>query len=72
MNLKYYKNSNGEVFNVVNGKSVKQTGFEFPTEDSSAKQYYLDSIKMREYIEKYLKDLRVSDAVDSERKKIHK
>lgn len=70
--IKYYKNSNGEVFNVVNGKSVKQTGFEFPTEDSSAKQYYLDSIKMREYIEKYLKDLRVSDAVDSERKKIHK
>ena len=62
--IKYYKDVTGNVFNVVNGKSVVQTGFVFPNEEDSAKKYYLESLEMKEFINKYLSDLKVSDAVD--------
>lgn len=62
--IKYYKNINGEVFNVINGKSVKQPNFVFPNEDDSAKQYYKESLEMNKFIIDYLGDLKLSDAVD--------
>lgn len=65
--VKYYKSQNdndNKVFNVVNGKSVVQNNFNFPEEDDSAKNYYLESLEMKEFITTYLNDLKVSDAVD--------
>lgn len=62
--IKYYKNVEGKIFNVVNGKSTVQSDFTFPTEDDSAKKYYLESLNMKKFIEDYLSELKVSDAVD--------
>lgn len=64
--IKYYKNNDGTVFNVVNGKSVVQVDFNFPNEDDSAKSYYLESLEMKEFIETYLGGISTSNAVNME------
>ena len=65
--VKYYKSlqGDGKVFNVVNGKSVVQSNFQFPGEDDSAKNYYIESFEMQKFINEYgLDKLTVNDAVD--------
>ena len=65
--VKYYKSLQGDekVFNVVNGKSVVQSDFQFPNTDDSAKNYYLESLEMQKFIKEYgLDKLTVNDAVD--------
>ena len=62
---KYYKNADGEVFTVLNGKKQKQEGFSFPSVDESAKNYYKESISMKEFIQSTdLANLTIKDAVD--------
>ena len=65
--VKYYKSlqEDEKVFNVVNGKSVVQSNFKFPDKDDSAKNYYLESLEMKNFIKDYgLDKLTVNDAVD--------
>ena len=61
---KYYKNTNNEVFTVLNGQKQIQKDFQFPNTDDSAKKYYQESIEMRQFIKANLEDLTINDAVD--------
>lgn len=62
---KYYKNDvDNEVFSVLNGKKQVQKDFNFSTEDTSAKNYYMEAAKLKDYItHSALADLTVDDAV---------
>ena len=58
------KDQNGEFTVTYNNKTVNlQTMFANNNNDNG-KQYYLEAIQMKQFIEKYLGDLKVTDAVD--------
>lgn len=60
---KYYKDNEG-VFSVLNGKRIPQQKMELTT-NNNAKQYYQETIKLREFIKgTELKDLTTDDIVD--------
>lgn len=63
---KYYKSDvSNEVFSVLNGKKQVQKDFNFPAEDTSAKEYYKEAANLKKKIEDFELDyLTVDDAVD--------
>ena len=63
---KYYKSDvSNEVFSVLNGKKQVQKDFDFPTEDTSAKNYYIEATNLKDYITNSdLANLTINNAVD--------
>lgn len=70
--MKYYLDSNNnEVFYVLNGKRMRQSGI-FANDiinNSSAKKYYEDAYNLRKFIEENLSDLSTEDILDENGKK---
>lgn len=46
--VKYYKNSVGEIFYVLNGKKINQAGVDFT--NNNAKEYYINAYEMTNYV----------------------
>lgn len=62
---KYYKNTTGEIFSMLNGKKQVQKDFIFPSSDDSAKKYYTEAAEMKNFINSSeLANLTINDAVD--------
>ena len=62
---KYYKNTTGEIFSMLNGKKQVQKDFIFPSRDDSAKKYYTEAAEMKKFINDLgLANLTINDAVD--------